>query len=133
MSNFPIPENATRDDIEKATLIWRSLREERLAQEKIAAKIKEQEDETKQFLIASMLGQKMEGVLIDGRQTGVKTTEISIVIDKHAFSEYVLDSRSLELLQFRISESAIKELEDEGEVVPGIGKLDKFDLFDRKS
>ena len=122
MSNFPIPENATRDDIEKATLLWRALREERLAQEKIAAKIKEQEDETKQFLISSMLGQRMEGVLIDGRQTGVKTTEISIVIDKHVFSEYVLDSRSLELLQFRISESAIKELEEEGEVVPGIGK-----------
>ena len=127
------PEEATREQVEFAVSEWRKVREERLAQEKIAKKLEESEKEYKQFLISALRCQNYEGVLRDGRVTGVVTKPVPVCEDRAAFEEFVLGSGSLQLLQFRLSTSAIAELQDDGVKIPGIGSLDTFDLFDRKA
>lgn len=130
---LPNPAEATRDEINAAVVEWRDQREKRLAAEKVAAKLKEREDELKNFLIAAMTTQAYEGVVIGGRGTGVRTTEVPICEDRAAFDQYILDNRDLSLLQFRLATTAINERIEAGIALPGIAFIDKYDLYDRKA
>ncbi len=132
-TELPAPIDATREQINAAVTEWREQREKRLAAEKVAAKLKEREDQLKEFLIAAMLEQKYEGTTVGGRNTGLRTTEVPICEDRAAFDQYVLDNRDLSLLQFRLATTAINERIEAGITLPGIAFIDKYDLYDRKA
>ena len=117
-----------RSEIQTTIKLWRETREQRLAAEKVADKLKEAETALKNGLIAEIVEGKYEGIVIGGRVTGVSTKEVPVVIDRQVLEKYILDTRNLSLLQFRISTSAVAEV---GEV-PGVGTATVFDLFDRK-
>jgi hypothetical protein len=127
------PEEATRSQLEEAVTQWRNTREVRLAVEKEAALLKKEEDEIKNFIIAVSRAQKYEAVVIGGRMTSVTTKEQAICEDRPAFCKYILDNDALDLLQFRVSESAIKERVEAGIEVPGIGYIDVYQLSDKKA
>jgi len=131
--DYPIPSEATRDEIESIIIAWRAIKEARLAQDKLAGKLKEQEEEAKSFLLSSMMAQEIEGLVVQGYQTGVSKKEVNIVSDKALFVDYVKTTGSIELLQFQIAQGAVKERIENGEQIPGIGVMEKFDIFNRKS
>jgi len=131
--SYPIPSEATRDEIDAVVVKWRDLRESRLAQDKIAAKLKEQEDDAKNFLLSAMLAQEIEAVVVRGYQTGVSKKEVNIVEDKGAFVTFIKETGAIELLQFQIAQGAVRERIENGEQIPGIGVMEKFDIFNRKS
>jgi hypothetical protein len=56
-----------------------------------------------------------------------------VVQDKLAFVDYMIDQRALDMLQFRVCDSAIFLREDAGLVVPGVAKQTVYDLYDRKT
>jgi hypothetical protein len=126
------PETATRQELEAALRQWRDLRESRLAQDKISAKLKEQEDAARENIIATMQHQLYDGVVIGERVMGLSTKQISIVDDAPTLTQWILDTGNLAVLQFRLSESTIAEMESAGETIPGVGKMEKFNLYDRK-
>lgn len=130
---LPNPAEATRDEINASVVEWRDQREKRLAAEKVAAKLKEREDELKNFLISAMTTQAYEGVVIGGRGTGVRTSEVPVCDDRAAFDQYVLETKDLSLLQFRLAAGAIAERIEAGITIPGIAYVDKYDLYDRKA
>ena len=126
------PEQATRAEIETAVVAWRATREQRLAKEKEAAKIKDREQELRLWLVEAMSSQKYEGVVINDRITTVAVKEVYIVEDQQALADYILETRELDLLQFRLSTSAVALRAEAGVTVPGTGTMRQFDLSDRK-
>lgn len=133
MSDLPDPKEATRQEVTEAVRQWRELRAERLAIEKQAEKVKEKELKLKNFLILSMNSQAYEGIVEGGRITGVRTTEVPTCNDRAALDKFILETGSLDILQFRLSSTAIKDRADKGVEVPGIEYIDVYDLFDRKA
>jgi len=127
------PADATRLQIEGAVSEWRALRAERLAAEKVAAAIKDQELAVKDFIVAAMTSQHYEGIVRDGRMTYVRTSQVPMASDRQAFEQYILEQQDLSLLQFRPAVGAIKERLEAGVDVPGIVMMDTFDLGDRKA
>jgi len=126
------PAEATREEVEQAIVAWRAKRDERLAQDKIAAKLKKEEEQFKSFILESFKQQKFEGMLIDGRTTGLTSKKIPSVCDKEKLVAYIRQTGELDLLQFRISNPAIEERTANEVEVPGIEYVDYYDLFDRK-
>lgn len=122
-----------RKAIEEAITAWRAKRAERLAADKVANKLKEKESELKSFILEAFKEEKWEGMLIDGRTTGLSTKLVPTVADKEKFMAYVRETGDLDLLQFRLSTGAVDERRSNGVVVPGTEYTEFYDLFDRKS
>jgi hypothetical protein len=129
---LPPIEEATREDVEKAIVRWRETNFDRLEVERSAKAIKKTEDQLKSFLLEVFKVQKLEGMIIDGRSTGLSTKKGLVVSDKEAFLAYVKQEQALDLLQFRMAEGAVKERMAEGIQVPGTEETEFYDLFDRK-
>jgi hypothetical protein len=127
------PLDADRYMAEKVIQAWRDKRDDRLAADKVAAALKEQETAMKMWLIDVFKEQKFEGMVIDHRITGLSDREVHEVEDREAFVNYLIENRALDMLQFRISDPAIFAREDVGVVVPGVKVRTIYDLFDRKA
>ncbi len=133
MTTLPSAADATRQEIEQAVRLWRVRREERLAAEKVAAKIKVEETHLKEFIVSAMLSQAYEGTVVNDRLTYVRTTQVAVAEDRQAFENYILETKDLSLLQFRPAVGAIKEHIANGETIPGITWVDTYDLGDKKA
>lgn len=127
------PTTATREEVTKAVGEWRRLREERLAADKIAEALKKEENVQKQFILSALIAQKYEGIVLDGRITGVSDKDQPVVKDRQAFEKFVLKKKALHLLQFRLSTAAVREMQEAGVDVPGVENETIHDLFDRKA
>ena len=126
-------DEATREEIEATVRLWRIAREERLAAEKVAAKIKNEETHLKEFIVSAMLSQAYEGTVVGGRLTYVRTTQVAVAEDRQLFEQYILETKDLSLLQFRPAVGAIREHMANGEEIPGIAWVDTYDLGDKKA
>lgn len=127
------PDEAEREVVEKAIIMWRELRTERLEAERQARVLKNDEDKLKSFLIEAFKQQKLEGMIIDGRSTGLSTKTQPSVVDKEAFLTYIKETGQLDLLQFRLATGAVQERWNNEVEVPGVEEIELYDLFDRKS
>lgn len=129
----PSPNEASRQEVEQAVEAWRLIRAERLAQDKISAKLKEQETAIKGWLIDALRTQQYEGIVVGGRITSLSTKEQPVCSDRATLIDYILTTRQIELLQFRLSTTAIAEHVAAGETIPGVEYLPVYDLSDRKA
>lgn len=127
------PAEADRKTVEQAIKDWREARDARLELDRKAAKLKSVEDVLKSFLLEAFKQQKLEGMLIGGKVTGLTTKRIPIVEDKEKFLSYIRETGELDLLQFRLAPEAVRVRAEEGVDVPGIGEMDTYDLFNRKA
>lgn len=127
------PDEAEREVVEKAIVMWRERRAERLEADRQARVLKNDEDKLKSFLIEAFKQQKLEGMIIDGRSTGLSTKTQPSVADKEAFLAYVKETGQLDLLQFRLATGAVQERWNNDMEVPGVEEIELYDLFDRKS
>ena len=127
------PDEAEREVVEKAIVMWRELRTERLEAERQARVLKNDEDKLKSFLIEAFKQQKLEGMIIDGRSTGLSTKTQPSVADKEALLAYIKETGQLDLLQFRLATGAVQERWNNEVEVPGVEEIELYDLFDRKA
>lgn len=127
------PEEAERSVVEQAIVMWRDRRAERLEAERQARVLKNDEDKLKSFLIEAFKQQKLEGMIIAGRSTGLSTKTQPSVADKEAFLAHIKATGELDLLQFRLAAGAVQERWNNEVEVPGIEEIELYDLFDRKS
>jgi hypothetical protein len=134
-ANTELPEvsQATRQEVTEVVKVWRETKAERLAQDKIANKLKSEETRLKKWLIDTMHTQEYEGVVIDGYITGAVAKQVPSIVDREMYLDHIRTTGELDLLQFRPATGAIKaRMEDEVEV-PGVELIDIPDLYNRKA
>ena len=117
---------------DKAILDWREARAARLALDKEASAAKDRETALRDWIIDALQGSNSEGEVVDGRVTSIQVTEIPIVEDRAAVERYILENQAIDLLQFRVSASALRERTDVGVTVPGTHWGQSLNLSDRK-
>jgi len=123
--------NATRHQLETATILWRQTREARLRMERQAEAIRHFETGLKSWIVEVFKGQEQEGVLIDGRITSLTTRPQATVEDKEKFLKHIRETGELDLLQYRLSTSAVDLRKEDGKEVPGVIYIDVYDLSDK--
>lgn len=127
------PQDAPREDVEELIKGWRTFRDARLEAERKANKIKTTETALKSFLLECFKAQKLEGMIIAGRSTGLSTKTTPAVEDKEKLLAFIKETGALELLQFRLSNGAVEERWAAEQDVPGVQEIEVYDLFDRKA
>lgn len=126
------PSEAPRDLVETLIVRWREVRQARLDAEKVAQKLQSKETALKSYLLETFHEQRLEGMLIGGRSTGLSSKNVPIVSDKEKLLSYIRETGELDLLQFRLSNKAVDERFENGIQVPGTEYKEVYDLFDRK-
>lgn len=124
---------ATREQAESVIKAWRDKRAVRLEANRIMEDLKKEEIAMSSWLLEVFKQQKFEGMLIGGRITGLTEKEVAAVSDKEALMEYIRKTGELDLLQFRLSTSAVDERKENDVLVPGTEYIIVHELFDRKS
>lgn len=126
-------DTAERKDVQKMVAAWRTQKAYRMALDKLANQAKSIEVLAQKWLVGVMYSQEWEGIVIDGRITGVSTKDVPDVIDKEEFLDYIRETGELDLLQFRPAVGAINQRLSEEVEVPGIAIKEVPTLFDRKA
>jgi hypothetical protein len=127
------PSEAARVQVQDAIIQWRDKRAQRLEAQRIVDAMQKEESALKSWLIAVFQAQAFEGMVINQRITGLSTREVHTTVDKTALVDYIYDNQAIDLLQFRLSETAIVAREAEGLEIPGLEIVEAYDLFDRKA
>jgi hypothetical protein len=128
---IPVAESP-RDLYERVIVQWRAMRAKRLELERQAKAAQETETAFKSYAIEVCRAQKLEGVLIDGRITGLNTRNVATVSDKEKLIEFMRETGDISLLQFRLATGTVDEYKATGVSVPGVEYIDVYDLSDKK-
>lgn len=104
------------------------VRDTRLAADKAAAKLKEQEGLLKEQIIKAL--QEVDGGGVTGSMTGVKLQRKTkpVASDWTKVHAYILETGSLDLLHRRLTEEAVKARWDDQIIIPGVEPFIVFDL-----
>ena len=105
-----------------------TIREQRLAADRLAAQLKESEDDLRKTIIAKFQDQ---GVKALGGQLGlVKMTELDEPVAENweLVYDYIAEHEAWHLLHKRLTSTAIKELWDDGKTIPGVGHTKVYKL-----
>lgn len=95
-------------------------REKRLAADRVADKLKEDETALKQELIEALQDAKVDGVTGKIKRVELARKDIIIVDDWSAFYDYVHKHKAYDLLQKRVSNEAVKLRWEDKKKVPGV-------------
>lgn len=103
-------------------------RDARLAADKVAAKLKEEEGLLKERIISAL--RAAESTTIGGALFGVNLQKKvkPVAQDWAQIHAYILENQALDLLHRRLTEEAVKLRWADGIVVPGVGEYDVYDL-----
>lgn len=132
VATVPVAE-APRDLYEKIIVQWRAMRAKRLELERQAKEAQSTETALKSYAIEVCRAQKLEGVLIDGRITGLNTKNVATVSDKEALINFIRETGDISLLQFRLATGTVDEYTQNDRKVPGTEYIDVYDLSDKKA
>ena len=110
------------------------IRDERSHIEEKDKLLREQWRGLETVLMAKLDEQGMKRATVDGVATATLTVQtLPQVVDWDAFYEYVIENKAMHMLHRRVSSGAFRELNDAGEVVPGVDAYDKRSISLRKS
>lgn len=125
-------DSADRKMVEQMIVAWRKARSIRLEHDRLSRVEQAKETALKSYVIEVMRTQELEGMLIEGRLSGLTTNEVPTVSNKEEFIKYILAEQAIDLLQFRLAVGAVNARLNAGIQVPGVEKIDVYDLTDKK-
>jgi len=108
--------------------LYIATRAQRLAKDKEAATIKEQEDDLHKTIIAKM---RAGDITAQGARNGLVKLNHNVepvATDWPALYAYIKTNDAWEMLHKRITATAVKEHWEQGEDIPGVGKSDVYKL-----
>lgn len=107
---------------------YADLKDSRLAAQKDVDKIEEEEKALKEHLIALLPKVDASGISGKHHRVTVKVKHIPTIEDPTLFYAGVAKKKAWDLLQRRLSESAVQERWDAGETIPGVGTITVYTL-----
>lgn len=105
-----------------------SIREQRLVADRKVAELKETEEEIKKTIISKF---QEQGLKVLGGDTGtVKMTELDEPVAENweLVWDYVAENNAWHLLHKRLTSTAVRELWNDGQTIPGIGHQTVYKL-----
>ena len=120
----PIPE-----DLGACVDEYRDVREIRLAMEKEVSVVQARERELSEYIIAN-LSKSEHTTGVAGRRFRAQRVEKTVPAaeDWKAVHAWILETGRFDILQKRLSDKAVKDMWEEGDEVPGVGRFVKVDL-----
>jgi len=100
-------------------------RADRLALQKQVDSLKQEEDDLMYEITKELHDKNLTQLVIDGVHISRTVKVASLVTDWPAFLEFVKTTGSVDLLQKRVTESAVKLRWDAGVTLPGVDKTTK--------
>lgn len=120
------------NDLAKMADAYYETRQRRLAMQKDVDKLQEQETALRKSLIDYLSESEAEGVAGATCRVQLTKKEVPSVTDWDAFFSYVAARRQFDLLQRRVSDTAVKQRWEDGKKIPGVEKFQVTDLSVRK-
>lgn len=108
--------------------LYDDLRDQRLAKDKEAAQLKEQEEFVKNYLIENIPKSEATGVAGKHAQVGIVRKKVPQVKDWDAFYKHLLKTKDFSLMNRAINKKAIEERWEAKKVVPGVEAFDTVTL-----
>ena len=96
------------------------LRQKRLAQQKLVDEIEAEEKALKEYIINTLPKSETSGVAGKVARVTVVSKDVPQVKDWDAFYKHVKKTGEFELMQKRLSDSAINERWEQGKKIPGV-------------
>lgn len=103
-------------------------RKERLAADKVANKLKEEENYWKSTLVHEMRDQSLSTIGGQTASVELKSDDVPHVEDWQKFYDYIRENGAFELLERRPAAVAIKERWEAGELIPGVTQFPVYKL-----
>lgn len=95
--------------------------QERLEADRHAKLLKNEEDELKAQLMSSMLDMGLTELSMAGVRAVITEKAKPFIVDYTALETYIVEHRAIDLLQKRLTESAVKLRWEDGIKIPGVG------------
>lgn len=108
--------------------LYNDLRTKRLAKEKEAAALKEQEDFVKNHLIDTIPKSEATGIAGKTCRVAVVKKKVPKVNDWDAFYKHILKTKDFSLLNRAVNKTAVEERWEAKKVVPGVESFDTLTL-----
>jgi hypothetical protein len=108
---------------------------ERLELDRQSKKLKKEEDDLKALLIQRLNSLGLRELTHNGFAAVISQNQKPYIVDFEALEQYVIDNKALDLLQKRLTETAVKDRWGNGVAIPGIGVMteDKLKFVPRRS
>lgn len=103
--------------------LYYTTRQQRLETQRRVDELQEQESALKAYIIESLSGQDSKGISGLSARVEVKEKERPAIEDWDTFMQHVSATGEYELIQRRLSDAAVKERWEQGEVVPGTKRI----------
>lgn len=107
---------------------WWEIKQQRLAADRTAAKLKAREDMLQSAIIMQCRLQEITGVGGQVVRVGVWKDEVPTVKDWDKFYTHIKKTGDFDLLERRPSKAAVKLRWEDGKVVPGVEKFPVYKL-----
>lgn len=117
----------SQEKIEKIALEVCAITEERLGHDRASKKLKTTEDNLKASLIKAMQDAGLKVIETPKVYIGVTQHQKPVIMDWSLLEVWIRENNAVDMLQKRLTESAVNLRWDEGIQVPGVGiqKTDK--------
>lgn len=104
---------------------YHSLREQRLALQRQVDSMEQKEKDIMYEITTTMVGSGLDILNVEGYKAVMVVKPQALATDWPAILTYIKQTGSLDLLQKRLTESAVKARWDIGESIPGVDKSEK--------
>jgi hypothetical protein len=134
-AEFGIIEHCTQKENDVDSELVRLLKdakakqEERLTADRQAKILKAEEDELKALVMQQMVHSGLTNLSLDGTSARIERKEKPYIADFTALEGYIVEHRATDLLQKRLTESAVKLRWEDGIVIPGVGTMTEEKLI----
>jgi hypothetical protein len=115
---FPVPSS-----IPEAVDLYYTTRQRRLDLQKKTDELDEIEKALKSYLIEALNSEESMGMAGKIARVEIKEKEKPTITDWHQTMKWIAETESWDCIQRKLSDRAIKDRWEEGEEIPGVGKI----------
>ncbi len=111
----------SQEKIEKLALDVCALNEERLTHDRASRKLKTREDNLRASLIKAMHDDGLQVIETEKVYVGVTQSQKPVILDWSKLEQWIRANNAVDMLQKRLTESAVNLRWDDGIQIPGVG------------
>lgn len=111
----------SQEQIERIALEVCGVQEERLSHDRASRKLKSREDALRADLISAMKADNLRVMETDKVSVDVNQHQRPVILDWSELEAWIREHNAVDMLQKRLTDSAVKLRWDEGIQVPGVG------------